>query len=148
MTLADMSRLLFRGTVNEIDVGRLREGMAAQIKVGPLPGTILAGTLAEIALKARERDNATVFDVVIDIEVPPETVLRSGYSAVAEIEIERRDDIVVLPERAVEYRKGAAFVRVARGGGEPELREISAGLSDGLTVEVVRGLAAGEEVLE
>ena len=148
MTLADMGRLLFRGTVNEIDVGRLREGMAAQIKVGALPGTVLAGTLAEIALKAQERNNAMVFDVVLDVVVPPDTVLRSGYSAVADIEIERRDDVLVLPERAVEFRDGAAFVLLAGSGGGSQRREITAGLSDGLTVEIVRGLAAGDEVFE
>jgi HlyD family secretion protein len=148
MTLADMSQMLFRGTIDEIDVGRLTEGMAAQIKVGALPGTVVNGKLVEIALKGQERNNAMVFDVLINIETPPKTILRSGYSAVAEIEIDKRTNVLTLPERVVEFRDGKAFVQVAAGGNGGVRHEISTGLSDGLTLEILGGLAESEEVLE
>jgi HlyD family secretion protein len=148
ITLADMSQLLFRGTVDEIDVGRLSEGMPAQIKIGALPGATVAGKIVEIALKGLERNNAMVFDVLIQLETPPKTVLRSGYSAVADIEIERRADVLALPERLVEFRGGKGYVLVPDSRGGFIQKEVATGLSDGLTVEIAGGLAEGDEVLE
>lgn len=148
MILADMGRLVFRGTVDEIDVGRLKEGMPARVKIGALPGEPVKGTLTEIAMKARIEDNAVVFPVRVDLEAPESLVLRSGYSAVAEIELGRREDVPILPERAVEFRGGEAFVQVPDGRGGRKEKPVETGLSDGLTVEVLSGLAEGEEVLE
>ncbi len=148
MTIADMKKLLFRGTVDEIDVGRLREGMTAKIRIGALPGALVEGTVREIALKATERNNAVVFDVLLDVKAPAELTIRSGYSAVAEIALDRREAVLVIPERLVDFRGGKAYVQVpdpSRGRVE---REVETGLSDGLTVEVVRGLEEGSEVLE
>ena len=148
ITLADMSQLLFRGTVDEIDVGRLSEGMAALIKIGALPGMAVRGKILEIALKGLERNNAMVFDVLIQLEAPPQTVLRSGYSAVADIEIERHTDVLTLPERLVEFRGGKACVLVPDGHGGSAQKEITTGLSDGLTVEIAGGLSEDDIVLE
>jgi HlyD family secretion protein len=147
ITLADLHRFLFRGTVDEIDVGRLAEGMAASIKVGALPGTVLDGKLAEIARKAGERNNAVVFEVRIELSAPASAILRSGYSAVADIEVDRRENVLVLPERVVEFRGEKAFVGVSEGARRAE-KEVRTGLGDGLTVEIIDGLAEGSEVLE
>jgi HlyD family secretion protein len=148
ITLADMSQLLFRGTVDEIDVGRISEGMPATIKIGALPNIIVTGKILEIALKGLERNNAMVFDVLIDLDAPPATVLRSGYSAVADIEIECHADVLALPERLVEFRSGKSYVLVPGAHGKSAPKEVSTGLSDGLTVEIVSGLAEGDVVLE
>lgn len=148
LILADLSRLVFRGTVNEIDVGRLREGMTARIDVGALPGTEVTGELVEISLRSRSVNNATVFGVKLEVEVPPGLTLRSGYSAVARIELARVDGVLVIPERLVDYRDGGAFVLIGDGGSGTLEKEIGAGLSDGLTVEITEGLAEGDEVLE
>ena len=149
LILADLSSSVFRGTVNEIDVGRLREGMSARFEVGALPGTDIGGELTEISLRSRQMNNSTVFPVELSVAPPPELVLRSGYSAVARIELERAENVLVLPERLVSYRDGAAFVLRDDGdsGGSTEV-QIGAGLSDGLTVEITEGLAEGDEVLE
>lgn len=146
--LADMDRMVFRGTVDEIDVGKLEEGLTANLRVGALPGVTVAGKVAAIDLKAMERNNAVVFGIRIDVTPPEEVKLRSGYSAVADIEIERRDDVLVLPERVVEFRAGKAYVEVLDGRGRRTEKEIETGLGDGMTVEVVSGLSEGDEVLE
>ena len=148
MTLADMNRLIFRGTVDEIDVGRLEEGKTAQIAVGALPGTNITGKLVEIALKGFEQNNAVSFPVRIEVDVPAGVVMRSGYSAVARVEIDRRDDVLTLPERVVRFHEGEAFVQLPATSGARQEHEIQTGLSDGLTVEVVAGLTEGQEVLE
>jgi HlyD family secretion protein len=148
VTIADMKRLVFRGTVDEIDVGKLREGMAARIRLGALPGAGIEGKVREIALKATERNNAVVFDVLLDVKAPEGIAIRSGYSAVAEIEVDRREGALVLPERVIDFDGGKATVQVPDGRGGRVARSIETGLSDGLTVEVLDGLDEGSEVLE
>jgi len=148
LVIADLDNPVFRGTVNETDVGRLREGMTASLEIGALPGAEATAELTEISLRSRLLNNATVFDVKMKVSPPPELVLRSGYSAVARIEIERATDVLVLPERVVDYRAEGAYVLVSDSEGTGTERAVETGLSDGLTVEIVSGLAEGDEVLE
>jgi len=148
LTMADMSRLVFRGTVDEIDVGRLREGMRAEIRVGAIPDARIEGVLSRISLKARNQDNSTVFPVEITLEETNGTVLRAGYSANAYIVIEKREDVLVIPERVVTFSGDTAWVTVQLGSGQTERRVIETGLSDAINIEVVSGLREGERVLE
>jgi len=151
VTLGDLDRLVFRGTVDEIDVGRLGAGMTARLRVGALPEANVTGKLSEIELQGTPRQNAIVFGVRIDLDPTGDLVLRSGYSAVAEIDVDRRKDVLVVPERVVDLRDGAAFVLVpgdSNGAADPEERRVETGLSDGLTIEITAGLAEGDEVLE
>lgn len=148
MTMAEMDELIFRGTVDEIDVGQLHEGMSAEIEIGALPDTRIPGTLAKISLKGREEENATKFPVEIAVGRSDGALLRAGYSANADIVIEQRDSVLVIPERVVRFEDGKAFVTVHLGGERSEEREIQTGLSDGIQVEVLEGLEEGEKVVE
>ncbi len=148
--LADMSTLIFKGTVDEIDVGKLREGMAAQIKVGALPDAHVGGTIAKIAPKSKTEEGATLFDVEIDLKPAEGVVLRAGYSANAEIAVREAHDVLIVPERLVTFTDGKASVEVpgATEGAEPVRREIDPGLSDGINLEVADGLTDKDLVVE
>lgn len=149
MTLAGMDHLLFKGTVDEIDVGKIAEGMPVEIKIGALPADTVHGEVSRISLKAVEDDNATVFPVEITITDTGGATLRAGYSANADIIIKRMEEIITIPERVVSMREGDAFIDVP--GDEPGSRiekEIELGLSDAITVEVREGLEEGDKVLE
>ncbi|MHC4240871.1 MAG: efflux RND transporter periplasmic adaptor subunit [Planctomycetota bacterium] len=147
--LADMDMLVFRGTVDEIDVGHLEEGMEARIQVGALPECLLNGTLDEISLKAKLRNNATVFEVRLSFERPEDVVLRAGYSATANILVQKKDNILLIPERVIERKNVEAFVRIPKEpAGSSESIKIETGLSDGLMTEVISGLDEGQRVLE
>ena len=148
MTMADMSRLIFRGTVDEIDVGRLREGMRAEIRIGALPDARIEGVVSRISLKAKKQDNSTVFPVEITLEPPEGLVLRAGYSANAHIVIEKRENVLVIPERVVTFSGDTAWVTVDLGAGQTERRVIETGLSDAINIEVVSGVREGERVRE
>jgi HlyD family secretion protein len=148
MSMADMDRLVFRGTVDEIDVGRLQEGMPVTISVGALPGHTVEGVLSRISLKARTEESATVFPVEIAIEVPEEVQLRAGFSANADILMEERQHVLVIPERVVHYDGDDAWVEVPGPGETRERVDIRTGLSDAISVEVLDGLEEGDEVLE
>ena len=148
MKMANMERLIFKGTVDEIDVGKLREGMIAELKVGALPTDKITGTLYKISLKAEKKENATVFPIEISVPGGTKTTLRAGYSANASIIIQKKDSVLTIPERVVTFRNDSAFVRVPLGSGKEEERVIKTGLSDAIKVEVTSGLREGDEVFE
>jgi len=151
MSMANMDELLFEGTVDEIDVGKIAEGLPVEIKVGAFPDEIVKGELSRIALKSQKRDNATVFEVEINHFVVPEAViLRAGYSANADIIIQRVQDVPILPERVLLFRNDSTLVRLpsANPEVEPEERLIEVGMSDGIQIEVKSGLALGDTVLD
>lgn len=149
LTLASMERLIFKGTVDEIDVGKLQVGMPVAIKVGALPEAEVKGTLFRISPKARKEDNTVLFDVEIELtSMAAGAHLRAGYSANAEIVISRKDSVLVLPERLVTFRADSAFVDIPGEAGQPQQVAITTGLSDGLKVEIVAGLAEGADVIE
>ena len=149
MSIAGMDRLLFKGTVDEIDVGKLEEGMPAELKIGALPGATVKGVVSRISLKANQQDNATVFPIEILITDTQGAILRAGYSANADIIIESMQNVITIPERVVTLKDGKAFVEVNGNGenGKAE-REVELGLSDAITVAVVDGLEEGEKVYE
>lgn len=149
MSLAGMDRLLFKGTVDEIDVGKLEEGMPAQLKIGALPGATVKGVVSRISLKANQQDNATVFPIEILITDTQGAILRAGYSANADIIIESMQNVITIPERVVILKDGKAFVEVngSEENGKAE-REVELGLSDAITVAVIDGLEEGEKVYE
>ncbi len=149
MSLAAMEELLFKGTIDEIDVGKVEEGMPVELKIGALPGVTVYGEVSKISLKAKQEDNATVFPVEIRITETNGAVLRAGYSANADIIIERMENVLTIPERVVDIRDGQAYVEIP--GDEPGIRlerEVELGLSDAITVQVKNGLEEGEKVLE
>ena len=148
MRLADMTQLIFKGTVDEIDVGKIREGMECEMQIGAIPGVTINGHVSLISLKAKKEDNTTVFPVEIRIDETNNTVLRAGYSANANIIIARRDSVLSIPERVVTFRNDSAFVKIPKGTEESEERYIKTGLSDAIQIEVIEGLEEGQEVLE
>jgi HlyD family secretion protein len=148
MRMADMTDLIFKGTVDEIDVGKIKENMPCELQVGAIPGQDIKGHVTLISLKAKKEDNTTVFPVEIKIDETKNTVLRAGYSANAYIIIAKRDSVLTIPERVVTFRNDSAFVQLRRGDQPAEERYIKTGLSDAILIEVIEGLKEGEDVLE
>src|SRR5262245_56397126 len=147
--LADMSTLVFKGTVDEIDVGKLKEGLAARIKVGALPEAKVDGKVYKIAPKSKTAEGATLFDVEIELIPGPGVVLRAGYSANADIVVKEKQDVLLLPERLVTFGDGKATVEIPGApGAEPTKKEIKVGLSDGMNIEVAEGLKEHDLVVE
>jgi HlyD family secretion protein len=151
-TVADMSDLIFRGTVDEIDVGKLELGVEGRLKIGALPGQQVTGKLTRIAPQAKEEEGARLFDVEIELDPREDVVLRAGYSANADLVIREKDDILLIPERLVLFEEDGAktFVEIPGEGpeAEPQKVEIETGLSDGLNIEVVSGLDEGDQVVQ
>jgi HlyD family secretion protein len=146
--LADMRNLRFKGTVDEIDVGKIREGMPAELKIGAIPDAKIEGLVDRISPKARRQENSTLFDIEITITGRGDTLLRAGYSANADLVINKSEKTLILPERLVEFKGDKALVEVKDAAGAIVKKEIKTGLSDGITIEILEGLAEGAEVVE
>jgi HlyD family secretion protein len=148
MKMANMERLIFKGTVDEIDVGKLKEGMETILKVGALPNDTVRGFLKKISLKAEKKENASVFPIEILIPKANNATLRAGYSANASIIITKKDNVLTIPERVVTFRNDSAFVKLALANDKEEERLIKTGLSDAINVEVISNLAEGDSLVE
>ncbi len=148
MTLAEMEDLIFKGNVDEIDVGKLHEGMTVEIEIGALPNDKVNGVLKKISPKAHKEEGSTLFEVEISIEELGKKFLRAGYSANADVIITKKEDILLIPERLITMKDSVASVEVQDSAGVVTTKEIKTGLSDGIKIEVVEGLQEGELVVE
>jgi len=148
MTLAYMEDLIFKGNVDEIDVGKLRSGMEVELEIGALPGVTVVGTLTKVSPKAHREEGATLFEVEVEIVQTGDTYLRAGYSANANVMITKKTDILVVPERLITIEDSVARCEIMDSTGVIATRELKTGLSDGISIEIVEGLAEGELVVE
>jgi HlyD family secretion protein len=151
-TIAMMEDLIFKGTVDEIDVGKLSVGMTTRIKVGALPTDVVTGRVSRIAPQAKQEEGATLFDVEIELNDAGNVTLRAGYSANADIIIREKKDILILPERLVTFSDGGKKATVeipgAKPKDEPKKVDVKTGISDGMNVEITSGLKKGDKVVE
>lgn len=148
MTLAYMDDLIFRGNVDEIDVGRLHTDLLVEIEVGALPDEKVYGSLTRISPKAHTEDGATLFEVEIAIDSQGTSFLRAGYSANASIIINRKEDILLVPERLVLMTDSTSSVEIQDTLGVVTNRYVKTGLSDGINIEIVEGVKEGELLVE
>lgn len=149
MRIASMEDLQFIGTVDEIDVGKIRTGMRAEITIGALPSETLIGELYFISPKSRTQNNVVVFDIKIKITDDKDATLRAGYSASADLIINEKHDVLCIPERVVTFSGDSSFVSMKIPESDSLAhRQVELGFSDGISVEILEGLAEGEMVVD
>jgi len=146
-SMADMKNILFKGTVDEIDVGKLVPGMDAEIQIGAMAENKIHGTLDRIFPKAKKEGNATLFDVEIILGEAPGVILRAGFSATAYVTVQEHKGVLVIPERLVLSEGEKRSVEVKEGEIIKKV-DVKTGLSDGLNIEIVEGLKEGDLVVE
>ncbi|HUV13788.1 MAG TPA: efflux RND transporter periplasmic adaptor subunit, partial [Acidobacteriota bacterium] len=149
MTLGDMAEVFFEGRVDETDIGKIFVDQQARVKVDAFRDSPFPGKVLRIAPLGEEEDNVIGFEVRVSIE-DPEQILRAQMSANAEIIIEEKENILLIPENAVVYGKDRnTFAEVHDPAAENQSRrvEIEIGISDGTTTELVSGLPEGETVI-
>ena len=148
-TVADMSDLIFRGNVDETEVGRIREGIPVRITLGALQNMKFDAVLEYISPKSMENNGANQFEIKAAITVPDSVTIRSGYSANAEMVLQQANDALTIPESTVEFSNDSTFVYVLTDSVPTqtfERRLIATGISNGIDTEVKQGLKAGESV--
>jgi HlyD family secretion protein len=146
-SMADMKKILFKGTVDEIDVGKLVPGMTAEIQIGATAENKIHGTLDRIFPKAKKEGNATLFDVEISLGEAPGVILRAGYSATAYVTIQQHKGVLIVPERLVLSEGEKRSVEIKKNNVISKV-DVKTGLSDGLNIEILEGLKEGDLVVE
>ena len=145
-TVANMNDLIFEGQVDETEVGSLYEGMPLTITIGALRDYTFDAKLEYISPKAVESNGANQFKVKAAVKVDSEHTIRSGYSANAQIELEKKEGVLSVPESSLEFIGDEAYVYTKADDGTYKQTKITTGLSDGVNIEVKEGLAEGDTV--
>ena len=144
--VADMDNLIFEGTVDESDVGKLREGMPLVLTVGAIDQVTFEAQLEYISPKGVDDAGTVTFEVRAAVTPTDDVFLRAGYSANADIILARREQVVSINERDVLYEDAGTYVEVASGDRTFERQSVELGLSDGIFVEVVEGIDTSHQV--
>ena len=148
-TVANMNDLIFRGNIDETEVGQLVNGMNMKITIGALQDLKFDAALEYISPKAVESNGANQFEIKAAVKLTEGGKIRSGYSANAEIVLAKADNVLTVPESAIEFSGDSTFVYVLAGSPNEknyERRAVETGLSDGVNIEIKKGLTDKDKV--
>lgn len=148
-TVANMGDLIFRGNIDETEVGQVLAGMPMKITIGALQNLKFEAHLEYISPKAIENNGANQFEIKAAVKVAEKNNIRSGYSANADIVLAEAKHVLTVPESAIVFEGTKTFVYVANGSGKDktyERRSVVTGLSDGVNIEIKSGLKVNEVV--
>ena len=144
-TVANMSDLIFDGNIDETEVGALSEGTPMHIRIGAMQDFETEASLEYISPKAVENNGANQFEIKAAVKVTEGHKIRSGYSANAEIVLEKVEQVISVPESALEFDGDDTYV-YRKNGSSYERIPVKTGLSDGVNIEITEGLKQGEIV--
>jgi HlyD family secretion protein len=149
MTLGDIEQVFVRGKVDEADIGRVRLGQAARIRVETFKDKVFSGKVTQISPMGVEKDNVTNFEVRVSIDNPGQE-LKANMTANAEIVLEEHPDALIIPEAAVTYdAQKNAFVEVVAPGTKTGRKKIAVklGVGNGTRIQILDGLKQGDKVI-
>ena len=148
-TVANMNDLIFRGNIDETEVGQLVSGMPMKITIGALQDLQFDAALEYISPKAVESNGANQFEIKAAVKLAQGGKIRSGYSANAEIVLSSAEKALSIPESAIEFSGDSTFVYIIKGEGKEktyERTQVTTGLSDGVNIEIKKGLTLKDKV--
>ena len=148
-TVANMNDLIFKGKIDETEVGRIHEGMPVKLTIGALQNLTFDAELEYISPKGVEENGANQFEIKAAVHAPDSVQIRSGYSANAEIVLQRAQKVLAVPEGIIEFSGDSTFVWVMTDSipeQKFERRQIKTGMSDGIKLDIKEGLTGKEKV--
>lgn len=146
-SIADMEDLIFLGKVDESEVEKLNLGMDLILTIGAIPNKKYNATLEYIAPKGIAENGAIQFEIKAAVNLTKEDFIRAGYSANADIVLDRKDSVLTINEGLVQYdEEQKPFVEIETGENQFERRDVNLGLSDGIRVEVLGGVAKDDKI--
>jgi len=147
-SVANMSDLIFRGNVDETEVGQLHEGMPVKLKIGALQNMDFEAVLEYVSPKGVETNGTMQFEVKAAINVPDSITIRSGYSANAEFVLKDVKDALAIPEGVIEFRGDSTFI-YKLAGEDPQKFErvaVTIGMSNGVNMQILSGLNEDDQL--
>jgi len=147
-TIADMTKMIFEGQVDEAEVGKIKNGTVLEVTLGAIEKKKYPAKLNFIAPKGNEVNGAVQFKIKGDVTLDDEFFVRAGYSANADIILEKKDSVLSIKEALLQFDKKTdkPFVEVEIGDQEFEKRDVELGVSDGINVEVISGITLEDEI--
>jgi len=147
-SIANMNDLIFRGSIDETEIGRVKSGMPIALTIGALNSHTFDAILEYIAPKGVEQNGAVLFEIKAAISVPDTVFIRAGYSANAEIVLAKADSVLTIPESSVEFSNDSSFVYILKKETpqEFERKHVTIGLSDGIKIEIKEGLTQEDKI--
>ena len=148
-SVANMNDMIFRGNVDETEIGKINEGMPIKLTIGALESQTFQAVLEYVSPKGEEKNGAIQFEIKAAVSLPDTAFVRAGYSANAEIVLKRAENVLTIPESTVEFRGDWAFVQLVKQEKPTqgfERHPIKTGLSDGIKIEVKEGLTSSDKI--
>ena len=145
--VADMHDMIFEGKVDETEVGKIKEGMPIELEIGAIDKEKFEAILAYISPKGKEENGAIQFEIKADVRLKEGQFIRAGYSANANIVLNRKDSVMVIPEGMLKFENDSSYVEVQTIEEQKfEKRFVKTGLSDGINIEITEGLKQEDKV--
>ena len=145
-SIADMSDLVFEGNVDESEVGKIKEGMPLILRIGAIEGETFDAVLEYISPKGVEEEGAIQFEIKAAVQLKDNQFIRAGYSANADIVLDKRINVLALSEALLQFDGDSAYVELEVGEQEYEKRYIKTGLSDGINIEILEGVKKEDQL--
>ncbi|MFL5732193.1 MAG: HlyD family efflux transporter periplasmic adaptor subunit [Chloroflexia bacterium] len=144
--VADTISLRIKADIDEIDVGRVRAGQPVTVTLDAYPGEKMGGSIEALAPGATLKQGSTVYQATI-VFTPTEGVIpREGMAANVDVTAQRKDNALLLPNRAFETVGRREYVTIAENGTTRKV-EVETGLTNATDTEVVSGLKEGQQVV-
>jgi len=147
--VADMNDLIFRGNVDETEVGMLRNDMPVNIKIGAINNEVFDALIEYIAPQGKKENGTVLYEIKAALSSSKSVPIRADYSANAEIVIEQSKNVIIVPEGSVEFSNDSAYIYILKSQDKEqhfEKRAVTTGLSDGVHIEIKSGLSLDEKV--
>jgi HlyD family secretion protein len=147
-SIADMSKMIFEGKVDESEVGKLVSGSDIEVSIGAIEGVKFPAKLNFIAPKGTEEGGAVQFKIKADVSLDDKFFIRAGYSANADIVLEKRDSVLSVKEAVLRFDKDSEepYVEVKQEDGTFKKVTLKLGISDGVNVEVLEGVTKDDQI--
>jgi HlyD family secretion protein len=145
-SIADMGDMIFEGKIDETEVGKIREGMPLILTVGAIDDEKFAAELEHISPKGVEENGAIQFEIKANVRLSEGNFIRAGYSANADIVLERVDSVIAIQENLLQFDNDSAYVEIETRPQEYERRYVTTGLSDGINIEIKDGLTTDDKI--
>jgi len=145
-SVADIADMIFQGKVDETEVGKIKPGMNLLLMVGAIENDTFDATLQYIAPKGVLENGAVQFEIKADVRLKPDQFVRAGYSANADIVLQRVDSVLAIKESLLQFEEDSTFIEVEVAPQQYEKRFIRTGLSDGINIEVLSGVSKEDKI--
>ncbi|SMF24911.1 HlyD family secretion protein [Alteromonadaceae bacterium Bs31] len=142
-TVANMQDMIFEGTVDEAEVGKIHEGMELLLNIGAIESEPFTAQLEYISPRGWDDQGTIKFQIRAAVKLQDDRFLRAGYSANADIVLAKREQVLAINERLLLFEGDETFVEVETAPQVFEKRQVKTGLSNGIHIEILEGVTKG-----